>query len=96
MKYMKEQLICAQTEGVTKVSSCDQMSMPLSLEQSKQIVMIVFYGNIAKGYTKCTIDQSLILSQHNNKALEYNGSYTRMRISDPNHTNFGRWAEDTL
>ena len=29
---MKEQLICAQTERVTKVSSCGQINMPLSLE----------------------------------------------------------------
>ena len=37
----KEQLICAQTEHATKVSSCDQINMPLSLKRSRSIVMIV-------------------------------------------------------
>ena len=38
---MKDQSICAQTEHVAKVSSCDQINMPQSLKQSRSIGMIV-------------------------------------------------------
>ena len=41
---MKEQSICVQTELVTKVSSCDQINMPLSRKQSRFVEMIVTEG----------------------------------------------------
>ena len=34
---MKEQLSCTQTEGVTKVSSCDEINMPLLKFETEQI-----------------------------------------------------------
>ena len=38
---MKEELIGDQTERVTKVSSCDQINLPQSRKQGREIVMIV-------------------------------------------------------
>ena len=38
---MEEQSICTQNERVTKVSSSDQINMPLSLKQRRKIVTIV-------------------------------------------------------
>ena len=41
---MIEQSICLQIERVAKVPSYDQISMPVSLKQSKQVEMIVSLG----------------------------------------------------
>ena len=52
---MEEQPICAKTKRVTKVSSCDQINMPLSLKQ----VHVPNFGGLSGSEDKSGGDNSI-------------------------------------